>query len=256
MIYQRFFPEGWKQEQNIYSMSELKKAQAEDSILQGKIKTIDSNYNAYLELGNNIKGIIPKRELGQIIKGNNYVQFKVRDINERDNLCMLSRKAVKDESLAWVINDLEKGDIVDGIVRNIKPYGAFVEIGGGVAGLLYINDISVARMKTPKEKLQLGQKIKVKIKEIDKLNKKFYLSYKEMLGSWEDNVKGLEAGSVVKGIAKEVTKNRDGIFIELKPNLVGLCEYKQDIEYGKEVSVRIKKIIHDKKKIKLTLVSC
>ncbi len=256
MIYQRFFPEGWKQEQNIYSMSELKKAQAEDSILQGKIKTIDSNYNAYLELGNNIKGIIPKRELGQIIKGNDYVQFKVRDINEKDNLCMLSRKAVKDESLAWVINNLEKGDIVDGIVRNIKPYGAFVEIGGGVAGLLYITDISVARMKTPKEKLQLGQKIKVKIKEIDKLNKKFYLSYKEMLGSWEDNVKGLEEGSVVKGIAKEVTKNRDGIFIELKPNLVGLCEYKQDIEYGKEVSVRIKKIIPDKKKIKLTLVSC
>ena len=256
MIYQRFVPEGWNQEDKKYSLNELKLAQITNSVLQAKIDNIDENYNAYIQLGNGIKGIIPKEELGQLIKGNEYVQFKVNKINEENNLCTLSRKAVKSESLSWIINDLKNGDIVDGIVRNIKPYGAFVEIGGGSSGLIYINDISVARMKSPEERLHIGQKIKVKIKEIDKENKKFYLSYKELLGSWEDNVKDLKEGLIVKGIVRECTKKQDGIFIELKPNLVGLCEYKNGLEYGKEVNVRIKKIIPDKKKIKLTLEYC
>ena len=256
MIYQRFIPEGWNQENNKYSIEQLKKAQVQNAVLEGKINNIDDQHNVYIDLGNNIKGIIPKQELGQMVKGNNYVQFKINYINEQDNTCTLARKAVKDESLAWIINNLSQGDIVDGIVRSIKPYGAFVEVGGGSSGLLYINDISVARMKTPAERLQIGQKIKVKIKEIDKQNNKFFLSYKDMLGSWEDNIKDFKEGSIVKGIAKEITKNKDGIFIELKPNLVGLCDYKQDIEYGKEVMVKVKKIIPEKKKIKLSLVSC
>ncbi len=256
MIYQRFVPEGWNQENNKYSIEELKRAREQNAVLEGKIHNIDYNHNVYIDLGNNIKGIIPNQELGQMVKGNNYIQFKINDIKEQENTCILSRKAVKDESLDWIINNLSQGDIVDGIVRSIKPYGAFIEVGGGTSGLLYINDISVARMKSPEERLQVGQRIKVKIKEIDKQNKKFFLSYKDMLGSWEDNIKDFEEGSIVKGIAKEITKNKDGIFIELKPNLVGLCDYKKDIEYGKEVIVRIKKIIPEKKKIKLTLVSC
>ena len=256
MMYQRFVPEGWNQESKKYSIEELRLLQNENSILQGKIDNIDEDYNAHINLGNGIKGIIPKEELGKLIKGNEYVQFKVNKINEKDNLCILSRNAVKRESLLWAINDLKSGDIVDGIVRNIKPYGAFIEIGGGSTGLLYINDISVARMKSPEERLHIGQKIKVKIKEIDKENKKFYLSYKDLLGSWEDNVKDLKEGQVVKGIIKERTKKLDGIFIELKPNLVGLCEYQDGLEYGKEVNVKIKKIIPDKRKIKLALESC
>ena len=256
MIYQRFIPEGWNQKDNKYSIEELRRAQEKNVVLEGKINNIDYQHNVYVDLGNNIKGIIPKQELGQMVKGNSYVQFKINNINEKENVCMLSRKAVKDESLAWIINNLSQGDVVDGIVRSIKPYGAFIEVGGGSSGLLYINDISVARMKSPEERLQVGQRIKVKIKEIDKQNKKFFLSYKDMLGSWEENIKEFEEGSIVKGIAKEITKNKDGIFIELKPNLVGLCDYKKDIEYGKEVLVKIKKIIPEKKKIKLTLVSC
>ncbi len=254
MIYQRFIPEGWNKNVNQYSIQDLKGALDKNTILQGKIERIDEKYNAYLDLGDNIKGIIPNKELGNIIQSNPYVQFKVSNII--DNTCYLSRKAVKDESLNWALNDLSKGDIVDGIVRTIKPYGAFVEIGGGTSGLLYINDISVARMKTPEEKIKVGQRIKVKIKEIDKENKKFYLSYKDMLGTWDENVKDLKEGSIIKGIAKETTKNRDGIFIELKPNLVGMCEYRNNLKYGQEVQVKIKKIIPEKKKIKLTIVSC
>ena len=254
MIYQRFIPEGWIEDVNSYSLNDLQKALDGNITLQGKIESVDKYYNAYINLGNNIKGIIPNKELGTIVKNNPYVQFKVSSIN--NNICYLSRKAVKNESLMWAINDLSKGDIVEGIVRNIKPYGAFVEIGGGTSGLLYINDISVARMKSPEEKIKIGQKIKVKIKDIDKENKKFYLSYKDMLGTWEENIKDLKEGCILKGIAKETTKNKDGIFIELKPNLVGMCEFKENLKYGQEVEVKIKKIIPNKKKIKLTIVSC
>ena len=254
MMYQRFIPEDWEEKEKSYSYEELKNALENNTILEGKINNIDNKYNAYINLGNNIKGIIPNKELGILIKGNPYVQFKVENI--KNNTCYLSRKAVKEESMSWAINDLNNGDVVDGIVRNIKPYGAFVEIGGGATGLLYINDISVARMKTPEEKLKLGQKIKVKIKNIDKENKKFYLSYKELLGTWQDNIKDLKEGAIVQGIVKETTKNKDGVFIELKPNLVGMCEYKEGIQYGQNVEVKVKKIIPEKKKIKLAIVSC
>lgn len=110
-------------------------------------------------------------------------------------------------------------------------------------------------MKSPEEKLQLGQKIDVKIKSIDKENKKFFLSYKEMLGSWEENAKEFKEGSIVTGTVKETAKNNGGIFIELKPNLIGMCEYTNKIKYGEKISVKIKKIIPDKKKIKLVVVN-
>lgn len=254
MVYQRFVPEGWNEDKFKYTKEEIKNALEQDIVLQGRIDNLDKNHNAYLSIGENLKGIIVNNELGPITKENKYVQFKVKAIDDVNHTCILSRKEVREESMKWVINDLNSGDIVDGIVRNIKPYGAFVEIGGGAAGLLYVNDISVARMKSPEEKLKIGQKIKVKIKEIDKKNNRFYLSYKDMLGSWEDNIKGFEEGSIVGGIVKETAKNRDGIFIELKPNLIGMCDYRNDINYGDKVSVKIKKIIPEKKKIKLVVV--
>ena len=80
------------------------------------------------------------------------------------------------------------------------------------------------------------------------------LSYKETLGSWEENVKEFREGMTVSGIAREKEKNKNGIFIELKPNLVGLADYKENIEYGENVRLIIKKIIPDKKKIKLTIL--
>lgn len=151
------------------------------------------------------------------------------------------------------IEKLSKGAIVSGIVKNIQPYGAFVETDMGIDGLLYIKDISVARIKTPAERLQVGQKIDVLVKDIDYDKNRVYFSYKEMLGSWEDNVKDIQEKTIVQGIVRETEKDKRGIFVELKPNLVGMAEYKEGLEYGKKVDVYIKKIVHDKKKIKLII---
>lgn len=151
-------------------------------------------------------------------------------------------------------NGIEEGSIVKGTVKNIRKFGAFIEIEQGPVGLLHIEDISVSRIKSPEERFSIGQKIDVMIKSIDKQNNKVVLTYKELLGNWEENVENYSEKTVVEGIVKEPDKFKNGIFIELKPNLVGLAEYKEGLEYGQKVNVYIKKIIKDRKKIKLLIV--
>lgn len=153
-----------------------------------------------------------------------------------------------------VASNLREGMIVKGKIKNIKPYGAFVEIEGGKTGLLYIEDISVARIKTPYERFQIGQNINIMIKSIDETTNRITLSYKELLGTWEENAKTIQEGTILKGIARETEKFNNGIFIELKPNLVGLAEYKDNINFGEPVDVYVKKIIPEKKKIKLKII--
>lgn len=218
-------------------------------------------------MGNNITAILPRNEFEAINvdeygycnpsicknKVNSYVQFRIKEIYD-DNRIILSRKNVQKDALKWIENELEPGMIVKGIVKNMRKFGAFIEIGGGVVGLLHIEDISVSRIKSPEERFKVGQKIKVMIKSIDRENDKIFLSYKELLGNWEDNVKDFQEKTVVEGTVKESDKFKNGIFIELKPNLVGLAEYKEGLEYGQKVQVYIKKIIKDKKKIKLLII--
>ena len=151
------------------------------------------------------------------------------------------------------INEITKGSKVSGFIKNIQPYGAFIHTDNGLEGLLYIEDISVARIKTPFERFRIGQRIDVIIKNVDLEKNKIYFSYKELLGTWEDNVKEFKEKTVVQGIVRETEKNKRGIFIELKPKLVGMAEYKEGMEYGQKVDVYIKKIVEDKKKIKLII---
>ncbi len=265
---QKFIPEGWNDINRTFSLEELNIAYINGNIMQAKVKRCDSNYNLYLDLGNNITGIIPREEIEAInidatgfpkpnickSKVNKFVQFKVKDTTKKDTV-ILSRKAVGKEAMKWMKNDLKEGMCVCGIVKNIRPYGAFVEIGGGIVGLVHIEDISVARIKTPYERFNIGQKINIMIKSIDRKTNRVILSYKELYGTWEENVEDLHEGMVVKGIARETEKSKNGIFIELKPNLVGLAEYKENIEYGQNVDVYIKRIIPEKKKVKLVIIN-
>lgn len=266
MEYQKFIPEGWEETKDEMSKSFIQEAFDSGKTLQGYVNKCDSNYNLHLNLGNNIKGIIPRNELEGINvddfgfcstnicknKVNQFVQFKIKEIYD-DNNVLLSRKSVQEEALKWASN-LEPGMVVNGIVKNMRKFGVFVEIGGGVVGLLHVEDISVSRIKSPEERFFNGQKINVMIKSIDKDNNKIVLSYKELLGNWDENIKEYSEKTVVEGIVKEADKFKNGIFIELKPNLVGLAEYKEGVEYGQKVNVYIKKIIKERKKIKLLII--
>ncbi len=150
--------------------------------------------------------------------------------------------------------DIQKGQIVDGTVTGIKPYGAFIKLEDGPVGLAFIEDLSVVRIKSPEERLNIGQKIKCMIKSIDEQTGKINLSYKDCLGTWEENIQNFKEGMTVKGIVRDAEKNKNGIFIELTPNLVGMTEYTDDLKYGQTVDVCIKKIVPEKKKVKLSIV--
>lgn len=148
----------------------------------------------------------------------------------------------------------EQGQIVDGTVTGIKPYGAFIKVENGPVGLAYIEDLSVVRIKSPEERVHLGQKIKCMVKDINQDTGKINLSYKDCLGTWEENAEKFEEGMKVKGIVRDTEKHKNGIFIELTPNLVGMAEYTEKLNYGDEVDVCIKKIQPEKRKVKLVIV--
>ena len=236
-------------------------------ILQGIVESCDNEYNLHIKLGNNIEGIMPRSEVEGINvdenglpkvnlctgKVNRYVQFKIKGIT-KENVALLSRKEVQNEALHWVKNDLKVGDMLTGIVKRIENYGVFIEIGGGVVGLAHIEDLSIARIKSPFERLNIGQRINIMVKSIDKENGRLILSYKEMLGTWEENADMFSVGMKARGIVRETEKNKNGIFIELMPNLVGMAEYEEGLEYGQKVDVYIKKIDYERKKVKLLVV--
>ena len=267
MRYQKFIPEGWFINSKTIDGNVLNKAIETQEILEGKVVKCDDNFNLHVQFADDKIGIINRNEIEltadnkqdsfkeniSTSKLNKFVQFKVKGIDESNNY-ILSRKDVEKDAISWIKKEVHEGNVLKGIVKSIQPYGAFVEIGGGVVGLLHIEDMSVARIKTPKERVRIGQKINVMVKSIDKEQDKIILTYKELLGSWEDNVQDVQEGTTIIGKAREVEKSKNGIFIELKPNLVGLAEYKEGIEYGQNVNVYVKKIIPEKKKIKLIIV--
>ena len=259
-----FLPEGWNEETEELNINKIHDYKENNKIVQGIVQSCDQNYNLHINLGNEIEGIIPRDEVENIKEGipnerlctgkvHKYVQFKIKDI-ENDGKILLSRKSVQQEVLNYIKDNVEIGQTLMGIVKNIKPYGAFIEIGGGIVGLAHIEDLSVARIKTPYERLKIGQKVEVVVKSINREEGRVILSYKETLGSWEENAKNFSSGEKVRGIVREKEKNKNGIFIELTPNLVGMAEYEEGLKYGQNVDVYIKKIDKDRKKVKLLIL--
>lgn len=144
MIYQRIQPEGWESSDVSFDLEQINNAWQNGQIIQAKVKECDSSYNLHIDLGNNLEGIIPRDEIEAVSvensgfpkpniclsKVNTFVQFKVKDIS--NDKVILSRKSVGKEVINWINSELKTGDVINGIVKNIRPYGVFVEIGGGI----------------------------------------------------------------------------------------------------------------------------
>ncbi len=126
MIYQKFIPEGWKENETKYTKDDIEKAYEDKQTLQGMIESIDKEHNVHVNLGSNIKGVIPQSEAGIISRNNKYVQFKVKGMDEQTGDYILSRAEVKHDSLDWAIS-LKEGDTVK---RNCKKYQAIWSVCG------------------------------------------------------------------------------------------------------------------------------
>ncbi len=152
------------------------------------------------------------------------MEFKVVKINETIKNAVVSHKALIESDLAEqreaIIASLEKGQVLEGLVKNITDFGAFLDLGG-VDGLLYITDISWGRISHPSEILQLNQKINVAVLDFDENKKRISLGLKQLQPHpWEVLAAEIAEGSTVKG--KIVNIEDYGAFLEIMPGVEGL----------------------------------
>ncbi len=151
-------------------------------------------------------------------------RFKVIKLNQRRDNIVLSRRAVLEEERAAVrditLANLEEGQIVEGVVKNITDYGAFVDIGG-VDALLHVSDMTWGRVGKPSEIFKPGDTVKARILKFDKAKGKISIGVKQIQPDpWVDISSKYEIGSRVKG--RVVSLMEYGAFVELEPGVEGL----------------------------------
>ena len=152
------------------------------------------------------------------------MEFKVVKINETIKNAVVSHKALIESDIeaqrAEIMSKLEKGQVLEGVVKNITDFGAFMDLGG-LDGLLYITDISWGRISHPSEVLKMDQKIQVVVLDFDDDKKRISLGLKQLTPHPWDVLPGdLSENSVVKG--KVVNIEDYGAFLEIQPGVEGL----------------------------------
>src|SRR5574344_1354216 len=193
------------------------------------------------------------------------MEFKVVKINQEFKNVVVSHKALIEAELEQqkkeIIAKLEKGQVLEGTVKNITSYGVFIDLGG-VDGLIHITDLSWGRVSDPKEIVELDQKIKVVILDFDDDKKRIALGLKQLTPHpWDSLDSSLKVGDVVKG--KVVVMADYGAFIEIAPGVEGLIHVSemswsqhlrsaQDfIKVGDEVEAVILTLDRDERKMAL-----
>ena len=152
------------------------------------------------------------------------MEFKVVKINEAIKNAVVSHKALIESDLESqrqeIIGKLEKGQVLEGTIKNITDFGAFIDLGG-VDGLLYITDISWGRINHPNEVLKMDQKLQVVVIDYDDNKKRISLGLKQLQPHpWDSLPEGIEVGAKVKG--KIVNIEDYGSFLEITPGVEGL----------------------------------
>ncbi len=152
------------------------------------------------------------------------MDFKVVKINEAIRNAVVSHKALIESDIeqqrSEIIGKLEKGQVLEGTVKNVTDFGAFIDLGG-VDGLLYITDISWGRISHPSEVLENGQSLNVVVLDFDDEKKRISLGLKQLTAHpWENLSEDVQEGSKVKG--KVVNIEDYGAFLEILPGVEGL----------------------------------
>ncbi len=183
-------------------------------------------------------------DIKPIIDYDSYVgkrmEFKVVKINEQIKNAVVSHKALIESDLAeqreQIISSLERGQVLEGLVKNLTDFGAFLDLGG-VDGLLYITDISWGRINHPSEILELNQKINVVVLDFDENKKRISLGLKQLQPHpWDVLDEEIKEGSIVKG--RIVNIEDYGAFLEIKPGVEGLIHVSEVTWSNQPVNAR------------------
>ncbi|MCX4335007.1 MAG: 30S ribosomal protein S1 [Bacteroidales bacterium] len=209
--------------------------------------------------------IKPIRDYDQFV--DTTMDFKIVKINQEFRNVVVSHKALIEAELelqkSEIIGKLEKGQVLEGTVKNITSYGVFVDLGG-VDGLIHITDLSWGRINHPEEVVKLDEKIRVVILDFDESKKRIALGLKQLtVHPWEALDANLKVGDKVKG--KVVLIADYGAFVEIEPGVEGLIHVSemswsprlriaQDfLKVGDEVEAQILTLDRDEKKMSLGL---
>ena len=198
---------------------------------------------------------------------NTIQEFKVIKLDYKRNNVVLSRKAVLEKNNSAVkvelLKNLDEGQIVKGIVKNITDYGAFIDLGG-LDGLLHITDISWSRVTNPSEHLNVGEEIDVKVLSFDKEKLRVSLGLKQILNDpWENVESSYSVGGIYEAQVSNITDY--GCFAQLEEGIEGLIHLSEldwtsknihpskVVEMDQKIKVMILEIDHDKRRISLGL---
>jgi len=193
--------------------------------------------------------------------------FQILKMDRRRGNIVVSRRTVLEESRAEqrseLVANLEEGQVIEGVVKNITEYGAFVDLGG-IDGLLHVTDMAWRRVNHPSEVVQIGQSVKVKIIKINHETHRISLGIKQLLADpWEGIAARYPVNTRFKGRVTNITDY--GAFVELEPGIEGLIHVsemswtKKNVHPGKivstsqEVEVQILEVDPVKRRISLGL---
>ena len=250
--------------------SAMESSEAVIGIINGKVKggyTVDLNgIRAFLP--GSLVDVRPVRDAAHL-EGKS-LEFKVVKLDRRRNNVVVSRRAVvESESSAereQLLENLQEGQVVKGIVKNLTDYGAFIDLGG-VDGLLHITDMAWRRVRQPSEIVNVGDEIEVKVLKFDKERHRVSLGLKQMgEDPWEDIARRYPVGSRLFG---KVTNIADyGCFVEIESGVEGLVHVSEMdwtnknihpskvVHVGQETEVMVLDIDEERRRISLGMKQC
>ncbi len=252
----------------------LMRAMETGAIIEGTVSLCDREFTLRVDFPGlpHVRGIMereevvfspdgePPKDIAILTRVGKPVAARVIGVEEADGevAVRLSRRLAQAECAANYLSDLTVGDIIRARVTHLEAFGAFVDIGCGIASLLSVDGISVSRISHPRDRLWSGQMLWVVVRHIDRSNGRIFVSTKELLGTWEENAARFAQGQTVAGIVRSVEDY--GVFVELAPNLAGLAEVREEDRataasmIGRTATVFIKSIQPERMKIKLVLL--
>ncbi len=249
--------------------NDIEEAYKEDKPVVGKI--VDKTKGGLRVDLNGIEAFLPGSQIDSrpIRSLDSYIgqdiEAKIIKFSRRRNNIVLSRKVITDvvinEQKAATLNSIDVGYVVEGAIKNLTEYGAFVDIGG-IDGLLHVTDMSWGRLGNPAELFKVNDHVQVKVLKLDREREKISLGYKQLLPDpWSTVVEMYPVNSKIKGKVSSVTEY--GVFVELEPGVEGLVHVseiswskrsanpKRMFNKGDEVEVQVIGVDTEEKRISL-----
>lgn len=250
--------------------SDLEKYQKNEDIFDVQVKeAVKGGLTAYIQ---GIRAFIPASQISMsyVEDLNSYIgktiSVKVLEFDEDKNKIVLSGKeAEKDKNnikKMQLFQKISKGDVLEGVVKRLAKFGAFVDLGG-VEGLIHISDLSWEIVSDPSQVVNVGDKVKVYVIDFDKNSSRISLGFKEISQNpWNSVLQKYKTGDVVKGVVTRIASY--GAFVELEPGLEGLVHISQIsderisnpaniLKAKDEINVKIIDINTEEQKISLSM---